>query len=125
MKPVGKPDAGNPHVRFDERGGETGCLGDTAPLLDSTGEILLVANSSTPPGTEIVRLSARLEPQAQIRRPRPGPGPLVPPDQPEFPQGGPAAASMFTKLSSPDSAISPRINSDTRGRRQRQFRSRM
>ena len=27
MKPVGKPDAGNPHVRFDERGGETepGC----------------------------------------------------------------------------------------------------
>jgi hypothetical protein len=24
MKPVGKPDAGNPHVRFDERGGETG-----------------------------------------------------------------------------------------------------
>src|SRR6204780_5410290 len=36
MKPVGKPDAGNPHVRFDERGGETGCFGDTAPLLDST-----------------------------------------------------------------------------------------
>src|SRR3954453_17038356 len=24
MKPVGKPEAGNPHVRFDERGGETG-----------------------------------------------------------------------------------------------------
>jgi hypothetical protein len=23
MKQVGKPDAGNPHVRFDERGGET------------------------------------------------------------------------------------------------------
>ena len=23
MKPVGEPDAGNPHVRFDERGGET------------------------------------------------------------------------------------------------------
>ena len=23
MKPVGKPDAGNLHVRFDERGGET------------------------------------------------------------------------------------------------------
>ena len=37
MKPVGKPDAGNPHVRFDERGGETAPapLG-TAPLLDST-----------------------------------------------------------------------------------------
>ena len=24
VKPVGKPDAGNPQVRFDERGGETG-----------------------------------------------------------------------------------------------------
>jgi hypothetical protein len=24
MKSVGKPDAGNPHVRFDERGRETG-----------------------------------------------------------------------------------------------------
>jgi hypothetical protein len=24
MKSVGKPDAGNPHVRFDERGTETG-----------------------------------------------------------------------------------------------------
>jgi hypothetical protein len=23
MKPVGEPDAGNPHVRFDERGWET------------------------------------------------------------------------------------------------------
>ena len=40
MKPVGKPDAENPHVRFDERGGETGRLdafeADTAPFLDST-----------------------------------------------------------------------------------------
>jgi hypothetical protein len=36
MKPVGKPDAGNPHVRFDERGGETERPSDTAPLLDST-----------------------------------------------------------------------------------------
>ena len=26
VKPVGKPDAGNPHVRFDERGRETGQL---------------------------------------------------------------------------------------------------
>ena len=38
MKPVGKPDAGNPHVRFDERGWETGrCLASApAPNLDST-----------------------------------------------------------------------------------------
>ncbi len=35
-KPVGKPDAGNPHVRFDERGGETDRLRGTAPILDST-----------------------------------------------------------------------------------------
>src|SRR5471032_1040894 len=40
-KPVGKPDAGNPHVRFDERGGETGRSCDTAPLLDSTTESFL------------------------------------------------------------------------------------
>ena len=36
VKPVGKPDAGAPHVRFDERGWETG-LYATAPVLDSTG----------------------------------------------------------------------------------------
>ena len=39
MKSVGKPDAGNPHVRFDERGRETGCCQQaqaTAPFLDST-----------------------------------------------------------------------------------------
>jgi hypothetical protein len=37
MKPVGKPDAGNPHVRFDERGGETELpQAVTAPFLDST-----------------------------------------------------------------------------------------
>ena len=39
MKSVGKPDAGNPHVRFDERGEETERWSAdpvTAPLLDST-----------------------------------------------------------------------------------------
>jgi hypothetical protein len=40
MKSVEKPDAGNPHVRFDERGGETERIdvieADTAPFLDST-----------------------------------------------------------------------------------------
>ena len=42
MKPVGKPDAGNLHVRFDERGGETErcrMAQATAPLLDSTQKI--------------------------------------------------------------------------------------
>ena len=35
VKSVGKPDAVAPHVRFDERGWETG-LHATAPVLDST-----------------------------------------------------------------------------------------
>ena len=35
VKSVGKPDAVAPHVRFDERGWETG-LNATAPVLDST-----------------------------------------------------------------------------------------
>ncbi len=40
VKPVGEPDAGNPHVRFDERGEETGrrFASAPAPLLDSTQE---------------------------------------------------------------------------------------
>ncbi|MFC2253599.1 hypothetical protein ACETRX_28485 [Labrys portucalensis] len=33
MKPVGKPDAGNPHVRFDERGRETGLRHRARPRL--------------------------------------------------------------------------------------------
>ena len=40
MKPVGEPDAVAPHVRFDERGWETGrcrMAQATAPILDSTG----------------------------------------------------------------------------------------
>src|SRR5262249_27007750 len=39
VKPAGKPDAGNRHVRFDERGWETGrwpTAQATAPILDST-----------------------------------------------------------------------------------------
>jgi hypothetical protein len=38
MKPVGKPDAGNPRVRFDEREWETGRRDASAPapILDST-----------------------------------------------------------------------------------------
>src|ERR1019366_4271864 len=50
VKPVGKPDAGNPHVRFDERGGETDRLGGTAPLLDSTVKAFLPCFAATPAG---------------------------------------------------------------------------
>ena len=55
MKSVGKPDAGNRHVRFDERGWETGrrYASVPAPVLDSTcvglqpdwWESLLIRNS--------------------------------------------------------------------------------
>ena len=42
VKPVGEPDAGNPHVRFDERGRETGpCSSHEYPRPSST---LLNAN---------------------------------------------------------------------------------
>jgi hypothetical protein len=38
VKPVGNPDVGNPHVRLDERGWETGRrFGVSARALDSTG----------------------------------------------------------------------------------------
>jgi transposase len=39
MKPVGKPDAGNPHVRFDERGRETGHFFEAPPRPSSTLQI--------------------------------------------------------------------------------------
>jgi hypothetical protein len=50
MKPVGKPDAANPHVRFDERGWETGGAHASvpAPILDST--TALVRSCGTPQG---------------------------------------------------------------------------
>ena len=36
VNPVGEPDAGNPHVRFDERRTETDRFGGAAPSVDST-----------------------------------------------------------------------------------------
>jgi hypothetical protein len=45
LKPVGKPDAGNPHVRFDEREGKRGVA--ARPKLDS---IRLLDNCDLPPG---------------------------------------------------------------------------
>ncbi len=56
-KPVGKPDAGNPHVRFDERGGETNRR--AAPRL-----------SSTLPCVEILALRCR---GPMLAHPVPGP----------------------------------------------------
>jgi hypothetical protein len=42
---VGEPDAGNPHVRFDERGEETERLPiGSKPLLDSTNHVTSVSS---------------------------------------------------------------------------------
>jgi transposase len=40
VKPVGKPDAGNPHVRFDERGRETERFSEAPPRPSSTLQIV-------------------------------------------------------------------------------------
>ena len=50
MKPVGEPDAVAPHVRFDERGWETGrcrMAQATAPILDSTWADLIPSSAVT------------------------------------------------------------------------------
>jgi hypothetical protein len=48
VKPVGEPDAGNRHVRFDERGWETErcrMAQATAPILDSTKAVIARARA--------------------------------------------------------------------------------
>ena len=52
VKPVGKPDAGNPHVRFDERGWETGRRSGVSarahPRLYKSAAASGSANSTSP-----------------------------------------------------------------------------
>src|SRR5882672_11492033 len=60
MKPVAEPDAGNRHVRFDERGWETGRLAKpqaTASILDSTHSTRATSRNriETAPARETVR----------------------------------------------------------------------
>ena len=55
VKPVGKPDAVAPHVRFDERGWETG-LYATAPVLDSTVLFNTAMFSDTGKISQILRI---------------------------------------------------------------------
>jgi hypothetical protein len=72
VKPVGEPDAGNRHVRFDERGWETErrrMAQATAPILDSTesgrradiGGCLKGANSGHSPSTSMREWRVRLD----------------------------------------------------------------
>ena len=60
MKPVGKPDAGNLHVRFDERGWERGGAPASvlAPILDSTRQVLILHQEF------LVDQSGHVEPKA-------------------------------------------------------------
>jgi hypothetical protein len=67
VKSVGKPDAGNRHVRFDERGGETGRLPvglGTALLLDST--------QFSVPSTGLPAMSRRRPRKKRKAKPIPG-----------------------------------------------------
>ena len=84
MKPAGEPDAGNPHVRFDERGRETGptrprASRAPAPVLDSTQ---LTAETRDRPAITSLRLLAvlnvlsRTPPLVKRRAPRTD-GPLT------------------------------------------------
>ena len=68
VKPVGEPYAGNPHVRFDERGWETErcrMAQATALILDSTFPVFIRIDASQLPALE---MSARpsLPPQRAL-----------------------------------------------------------
>src|SRR5437867_9147159 len=72
MNPVGKPDAGNRHVRFDERGEETErcrMAQVTAPLLDSTALIRATSRSHlrNQKGGRKARHSPKLHPELGAR----------------------------------------------------------
>jgi hypothetical protein len=85
MKLVGKPDAGNRHVRFDERGQETECCHmaqATAPVLDSTGRrefITLLCGAVASPLAARAQQAASSRPSAIWGPPQHPPGPRGPP----------------------------------------------
>src|SRR5436190_93858 len=68
MKPVGKPDARNGHVRFDERGRETGRRSASvpAPVLDSTcGRFQSACPVMKPKQMRPIEIVRRLKPAPQ------------------------------------------------------------
>jgi hypothetical protein len=61
VKPVGEPDAGNRHVRFDERGWETErcrMAQATAPILDSTKAAITSPTDFSPQSEPLRMLGA-------------------------------------------------------------------
>jgi hypothetical protein len=66
QKSVGKPDAGDLHVRFDERGTETGRAVSSvpAPFLDSTGGIAVCDPNGL--GAQISLFCAGMRTQRQL-----------------------------------------------------------
>jgi len=57
MNPVGKPDAGNPHVQFDERGWETG----RPPRVSTRAHPRLYRRLQWPAGDEIAGVTRSLD----------------------------------------------------------------
>ena len=66
VKPVGEPDAGNPHVRFDERGRETERASHaTAPVPDSTeGGVAALVEATDTLSTQAVETMTRPGPHS-------------------------------------------------------------
>ena len=82
VKPVGKPDAGNPHVRFDERGWETErcrMAQATAPILDSTNQGQEAPSSRRHKGAAATRPGSWGRQPGSRRRGPPGDGDAVRP----------------------------------------------
>jgi hypothetical protein len=70
VKLVGKPDAGNPHVRFDERGWETGrrYASVLAPSLDSTTESAARRDKAAPTSLRLLAVLTVLFKHASARQ---------------------------------------------------------
>ena len=67
MKSVGKPDAGNPHVRFDERGRETGDWQSLKPPRPSSTLQPAKTRAETTLTDTIDRLARHLVKGAKVR----------------------------------------------------------
>ena len=79
VKPVGKPDAGNPHVRFDERGRETG------QLLPRPSSTLQIKGRKRHAMVDMDGRALKLQAHAANIQDRDGAGPLLRASRPSWP----------------------------------------